>query len=152
MTLRVRRDNPEQELESLPRLKKPIRIVINGQDFPSSMYLKNESGLPVPSAKASKDLYRIAQKISDKIRFLPVEGVGIEIEHYDRNKLKDYSSLIDVCLKVLYRACLIECMTSTSVEKVSVKHIKADRAKVAIQIEPIGLKQKLEPSEGQLTL
>ena len=136
MTLRVRRENPEQELESLPRLKNPIRIAINDPTFPTSMYLKNENGDPVPSAKASKDLYRIAQTISNQIRFLPVEGVVVEIEHYDRNRLKDYSSLIDVCLKVLYRACLIECMTSNSVESVSIKHVRADRAKVVIKIEP----------------
>ncbi len=44
---------------------------------------------------------------------------------------------VDVVLRVLYRACLIECMTASSVENVSVKYIEADRRKVVVKIEPI---------------
>ena len=88
------------------------------------------------SKTASKDLYRVAQQISKQIKFLPIEGVSLRVEYHDRNKLKDYSLLLDSVLRVLYRACIIECMSSNSVEDISVKHVRGDRRKVVINITP----------------
>jgi len=143
---RVLRDLPaeERDLESLPRIKDPIRIVINDPAFPLSLYLKNQNGDLVQSKASSRELYRISQTISNQIRFLPISGININIELYDRSKLKDYPMFVDVVLRVLYRACLIECMTASSVENVNVKYIEADRRKVVVKIEPVKSQPKAE--------
>jgi hypothetical protein len=135
---RVLHDLPakERDLESLPKLKDSIRIVISDPVFPLSLYLRNQLGDLVQSRAASKDMYRISQNISNKMRFLPVSGVNLNIELHDRAKLKDYGMFIDVVLRILYRACLIECMTSSSVESVNVKYVEADRRKVIVNINP----------------
>jgi hypothetical protein len=151
---RVLRDLPaeERDLESLPRIKDPIRIVINDPAFPLSLYLKNQNGDLVQSKASSRELYRISQTISNQIRFLPISGININIELYDRSKLKDYPMFVDVVLRVLYRACLIECMTASSVENVNVKYIEADRRKVVVKIEPKRVEKPSEPSKGDVTL
>jgi hypothetical protein len=142
--------NPEGEardLESLPRLKDPIRVVINDPAFPLSLYLKNQAGDLIQSKQSSRELYRISQTISNQIRFLPISGVNLNVELHDRSKLKDYAMFTDVVLRVLYRACLIECMTSSSVENVNVKYVEADRRKVVIKIEPT--KSQTEASKSR---
>lgn len=144
-----------EEGKSLPALLKPIRIVINDPSFPITMFVKNEAGDMLLSKTASKDLYRVAQQISKQIKFLPIEGVSLRVEYHDRNKLKDYSLLLDSVLRVLYRACIIECMSSNSVEDISVKHVRGDRRKVVINITPTRVsvpEKKLEQGEGDVPL
>lgn len=147
---RILHDLPaeERDLESLPRLKDPIRIVINDPAFPLSLYLKSPGGDLIQSKAASRDMYRISQTISSQIRFLPISGININIELYDRSKLKDYPMFVDVVLRVLYRACLIECMTASSVENVNVKYIEADRRKVVVKIEPKRVEKATSSSES----
>jgi hypothetical protein len=117
-------------------LLKPLKLTINDPSFPLSMYLKNERGEIVHSPTANKDLYRVAQQISSQIRFLPVEGVSLKVEYHDRGKLKDYPALLDCVLKVLYRACIIECMSSNSVEDIEIKQVRSDRRKIVVNITP----------------
>ena len=136
-------------------LLKPLKLTINDPSFPISMRLKNERGEDVPNPSASKDLYRIAQQISKQIRFLPVEGVALKVEYHDRNKLKDYPALLDCVLRVLYRACIIECMSSNSVEDIEIKQVRSDRRKVVINITPTKVpapEKKLESVEGNVPL
>lgn len=136
-------------------LLKPLKLTINDPLFPISMRLKNERGEDVPNPSASKDLYRVAQQISKQIRFLPVEGVAIKVEYHDRNKLKDYPALLDCVLRVLYRACIIECMSSNSVEDIEIKQVRSDRRKVVINLTPTRVpapEKKLEQGEGDVPL
>lgn len=134
-------------------LLKPLKLTINDPAFPISMYLKNERGETVSNPSASKDLYRVAQQISKQIRFLPVEGVALKVEYHDKNKLKDYAALMDCVLRVLYRACIIECMSSNSVEDIEIKHVKGDRRKVVINITPTRLPApENRPTEAEAAL
>jgi hypothetical protein len=134
-------------------LLKPLKLTINDPAFPISMYLKNERGETVSNPSASKDLYRVAQQISKQIRFLPVEGVALKVEYHDKNKLKDYPALLDCVLRVLYRACIIECMSSNSVEDIEIKHVKGDRRKVVINITPTRVSApEKQPTEGEAAL
>ena len=136
-------------------LLKPLKLTINDPAFPISMYLKNEYGENVPNLSASKDLYRVAQQISKQIRFLPVEGVALKVEYHDKNKLKDYPALLDCVLRVLYRACIIECMSSNSVEGIEIKQVRSERRKVVINITPtrvLAPEKKLEGVEGNVPL
>ncbi len=117
------------------------------------MYLKNERGETVSNPSASKDLYRVAQQISKQIRFLPVEGVTLKVEYHDKNNLKDYPALLDCVLRVLYRACIIECMSSNSVEGIEIKHVKGDRRKVVINITPTRVSApEKQPTEAEAAL
>jgi hypothetical protein len=122
--------------EALPALKQPIRIAINDPAFPTSLYTKGEGDVLVEIKKSSQELYRISQSISSHIRFLPIVGVELSIEHHDKTRLKDYVSLTDICLRTLYRACVIEDMTSATVHSISVKHVPADKRKIVINITP----------------
>lgn len=132
-------------------LLKPLKLTINDPSFPISMRLKNERGDDVLNPRASKDLYRIAEQISNQVMFLPVEGVALKVEYHDKNKLKDYPALLDCVLRVLYRACIIECMSSSSVEDIEIKQVRSDRRKVVINITPTRVpapEKKLEPSDS----
>ena len=134
----------ERDIESLPRLKEPIRIVINDPEFPLSLLIKNHNGDLIQSRAASKDMYRISNTISNRIRFLPVSGVNLDIELHDKTKLKDYAMFIDVVIRVLYRACLIECITSYSIESVNVRYVDSDRRKVVINVNPAKTQKEVE--------
>lgn len=126
----------EGERETLSALKRPLRIVINDPGFPISMFLKDETGEVRQSKVASRELYRVSQQISREIKFLPIQGVKLRVEYFDKNKLKDYAMLMDCVIRVLYRACIVDCTSSNSIEEVSIKHIRADRRKVVVYITP----------------
>jgi len=139
-----RTTKPEGINGALPRLRQPMRVVINDPSFPVSMHTKDEYGRIAESKIASKNLYKISQNISDHIRFLPVECVDLTIEHHDKVKLKDYTAFVDVCLRTLYRACVIEDLTSATIKSMKIKHIPADKRKIVIQLDPA--EQEQEPT------
>lgn len=122
--------------EPLPALSRPLKIVINDPEFPISMFNKDEHGDVRVSKTASRELYRVSQQISKEIKFLPVQGVKLRVEYFDKNRLKDYAMLMDCVVRVLYRACIVDCTSSSSIEEVSIKHLKGDRRRIVIHITP----------------
>jgi len=126
-----------QEEESLPRRDHCIRIVINDKDMPETLFGKDEAGNPVMIRQATKAMYRIAETIALKLKFLPMPKVKIKIVRYKVHAMREYSSFIDVCLRIIYRAGVIECTSGTTVKALSVECIKSDREKVVILIEPV---------------
>lgn len=150
-------DQIEVQEEALPVRDNCIRIVINDKDMPEALFLKDESGNPVMHLLATRTMYRIAESIAVKLKFLPMPKVKIKIVRYGLYSIKDYSGLLDVCLRILYRAGVIEDTSGSTVKGVEIECIKSDRCKVVLLVEPVksngGAKLdkeelSLEPSEG----
>ena len=150
-------DQPEEPEEDLPVRDTCIRIVISDRDMPETLFSKDESGSPVMVLAATRIMYRIAESIAVKLKFLPMPKVKLKIIRYGLYSVKDYSGLLDVCLRILYRAGVIEDTSGSAVKGVEIECIKSDRCKVVLLVEPVKAngeadldkaERPLEPSEG----
>jgi hypothetical protein len=130
-------DQLEEQEEDLPARDTCIRIVINDKDMPEALFLKDESGNPAMVLSATRIMYRIAESIAVKLKFLPMPKVKIKIVRYGLYSVKDYSGLLDVCLRILYRAGVIEDTSGSTVKGVEIECIKSDRCKVVLLVEPV---------------
>ena len=70
-------DQIEEPEEDLPVRDTCIRIVINDKDMPETLFLKDESGNPVMHLIATRIMYRIAESIAVKLKFLPMPKVKL---------------------------------------------------------------------------
>ena len=150
-------DQPEEPEEDLPVRDTCIRIVISDRDMPETLFSKDEAGSPVMVLAATRIMYRIAESIAVKLKFLPMPKVKLKIIRYGLYSVKDYSGLLDVCLRILYRAGVIEDTSGSTVKGVEIECIKSDRCKVVLLVEPVRAngeadldkaERPLEPSEG----
>ena len=150
-------DQPEEPEEDLPVRDTCIRIVISDRDMPETLFSKDEAGSPVMVLAATRIMYRIAESIAVKLKFLPMPKVKLKIIRYGLYSVKDYSGLLDVCLRILYRAGVIEDTSGSTVKGVEIDCIKSDRCKVVLLVEPVKAngeadldkaERPLEPSEG----
>jgi hypothetical protein len=130
-------DQLEEQEEDLPARDTCIRIVINDKDMPETLFAKDESGSLVVVLAAARIMYRIAGSIAAKLKFLPMPKVKIKIVRYGLYSVKDYSGLLDVCLRILYRAGVIEDTSGSTVKGVEIECIKSDRCKVVLLVEPV---------------
>lgn len=140
-------EEPEERI--LPRKGQPIRIIINDPFMPESMTAKGENGEIVQKKDASAAMYRIAATISTNLKFLPLKAVKLSIIKEDTYSIQDYSAFLDVCVRILWRAGVIDCMTGASVKSVEMTHNKTDRRKVIILVTPLKTRGELveQPEE-----
>jgi hypothetical protein len=134
-------EEPEERI--LPRKGQPIRIIINDPFMPESMTAKGEHGEIVQKRDASAAMYRIAATISTSLKFLPLKAVKLSIIKEDTYGIQDYSAFLDVCVRILWRAGVIDCMTGSSVKSVEMTHNKTDRRKVVILVTPLKTREVL---------
>lgn len=151
-----KQDQPEEREEDLPVRGTCIRIVINDKDMPETLFSKDKSGSLVMILLATRIMYRIAESISAKLKFLPMPKVKLKIIRYGIYSVKEYSDFLQVCLRILYRAGVIENTNGDTIKGVSMECVRSDRYKVVIVVEPVKAgktkldeaEQSLEPSEG----
>jgi len=91
----------------------------------------------------STAMYRIAATISTSLKFLPLKAVKLSIVKEDTYGIQDYSAFLDVCVRILWRAGVIDCMTGSSVKSVEMTHNKTDRRKVVILVTPLKTREVL---------
>lgn len=130
----------ESEERILPRKGQPIRIIINDPFMPDSLTAKGENGEIVQKREASAAMYRIAATISTNLKFLPLSAVKVSIIRENTYSVQDYSAFLDVCMRILWRAGVIDCMTGASVKSVEMTQNKTDRRKVIILVTPLKIR------------
>jgi len=135
----------EDEEKELPRRKDIIRVTITHQGMPDSLRRKNEAGDLVIKKDANRAIYDIADILAEKLKFLPLYSVNIRICRYSLNGIPDMGAFLEVCLRILHRAGVIEHTTGPYVRSVTIDYVKTDRKKVVILVEPI--KNKGEEDE-----
>ena len=141
--------NKEIEGEDLPRRKDVIRVTITHPDMPDSLRGKNELGHLVIKKDANNAIYEIAEIVAQKLKFLPLYKVNIAICQYSLHGIPDMGAYLEVCLRILHRAGVIEHMTGPYIRSVTIDYVKTDRKKTVILVEPIKNKSEEEVVEEE---
>lgn len=141
--------NKKVEEEDLPKRKDVIRLTITHPDMPDSLRGKNDLGHLVIKKDANQAIYEIAEIVAEKLKFLPLHNVNIAICQYSLYGIPDMGAFLEVCLRILHRAGVIEHMTGPYIRSITIDYVKTDRKKTVILVEPIKNKSQEEEVEEE---